>query len=207
MSNLHPEIFSEYQKTTWGLLDKFFSYGLLAGGTALALQLAHRKSYDFDFFSAKEIAPSLKNHVQEGLGIKEVLVDTGDELSVVSSLGIKISFIAYPFSLLYPPVSYGKAQLSDWRDIAADKAYTIGRRGEWRDYVDIYCSVKAGHRLPAIILDASKKFGGAFSEKLLLSQLYYMGDLKDFSVELLGDQLTPEDIKTFFAREVQKISF
>ena len=33
--------------------------------------------------------------------------------------------------------------LFDKRDIAADKAYTVGRRPAWRDYVDFFSCLKA----------------------------------------------------------------
>ena len=38
---------------------RYFSEFYLVGGTALALQIGHRISVDFDLFSTKEIPPAL----------------------------------------------------------------------------------------------------------------------------------------------------
>jgi hypothetical protein len=52
-------------------------------------------------------------------------------------------------------------------EIAATKAYTIGRRGELKDYVDLYFVLAEGHvRLPEIIVDAEAKFGDESSKRI-----------------------------------------
>ena len=44
------------EKLIFEKLVKFKKPGYLAGGTALALQLGHRVSYDFDIFCGKEVS-------------------------------------------------------------------------------------------------------------------------------------------------------
>ena len=53
---MFPGTLSDNAKDTLALLGKqdFLKEAYLAGGSALALQLGHRKSIDFDFFSEKE---------------------------------------------------------------------------------------------------------------------------------------------------------
>ena len=61
-SKLHLDILD---KTRQDLLKKIMpvaKYFVLGGGTALSLQIAHRKSFDFDFFSEIEIAKDLKEY-------------------------------------------------------------------------------------------------------------------------------------------------
>lgn len=52
---MHLEAITLEQKTIFDKLKNFPEY-YLAGGTALALQIGHRISIDFDFFSKKEIS-------------------------------------------------------------------------------------------------------------------------------------------------------
>lgn len=91
----------------FGVLPKQF---VLGGGTAIALQLGHRKSYDFDFFGPdpiqRNLLPSLRK-LFPGRVFQPVL-DTSDELTVLVDSAVKLSFIASPFPPLYPqqfPVS------------------------------------------------------------------------------------------------------
>lgn len=81
----------------------------------------------------------------------------------------------------------------------------MGRRPVWRDYVDLYFIVKKNYELKKIILDAQKKFGSLFAEKLFLGQLIYFGDLQDFKIDFLGESIQLETIKRFFEKEVKKI--
>lgn len=170
MSNLFVKILSEKQRQTLSSLSIFSRYGILAGGTGLALQLAHRYSYDFDIFCPKPISRAFFFRTAKIFHNPKVLVNTSDELSFVARTGIKCSFIFYPFRGLHRLIKgpYGW-QVSFWKDIALDKAHTVGRRGEWRDYVDMYFIIKRGFVLPDILREAKMKFGNSFSEKLFLS--------------------------------------
>src|SRR3989338_4485191 len=133
--NLHLELLDKARAQTFGLLGRFKRYGYLAGGTALALQIAHRHSYDFDIFCNAKISNALTARCRSLFAIKETLVNNDDEFSFLTRDNIKVSFIFYPFSF------HGKLlenkntiPLLATRDIAISKAYTIGRRGSYRDY-------------------------------------------------------------------------
>lgn len=57
----------------------------LAGGTALALQIGHRRSLDFDLASRKPIEPfNLERHlITRGFEIQRTFTATGDEYSAL----------------------------------------------------------------------------------------------------------------------------
>jgi hypothetical protein len=59
MSSFEPrlDILPESQRELWPELDAAPSDFVLYGGTALALQLGHRVSEDFDFFSSSSFDP------------------------------------------------------------------------------------------------------------------------------------------------------
>ena len=54
---LHYEILDDTRRTLLPRLIPLKTRFYLAGGTGLALQIGHRESVDFDFFSRDEFAP------------------------------------------------------------------------------------------------------------------------------------------------------
>ena len=193
----------------------------LAGGTGLAIQLQHRKSFDLDFFQAglSERIPSQRIARELGQvfgewGIKQVSRQI-DQV-VWDILGTKVSFIAYPFPLLEPMIDAEKfsQQLSGIRlatpnEIAMMKAYALGRRATFRDYVDLYFVIKQGYAsLKNIIAGAERKFvlgkEELFSTRLFLEQLAYTKDLEDqdAALNLLFDKkVSAEEVTTFLKNE------
>ena len=205
MSSLYLDILTEDQKKTLESLKSFSKYGFLAGGTALALQLAHRRSYDFDIFCPKPVPKGFLLMVKKHFKKVQILVDTPDELSFISPLSVKISFVFYPFNPVYKTISISALRIYNWKEIALDKAYAIGRRGEWRDYIDLYFIIKTGFPLKSVIRGAKRKFGDIFSGKLFLSQLCYFRDIKDFSIEFIKEEIAPPELQKFFEREIKKL--
>lgn len=208
MSKLYFRFLNENQVEILEVLESFSQSGILGGGTALMLQLAQRYSYDFDIFLPKSISKKFLYKVKQHFAKIEIIVDTGDEFSFISfPQKVKISFIYYPFAPLYKAIFTPYLNILDWRDIALGKAYTIGRRGEWRDYVDLYFAIKNSFPLKDIIKGAEKKFGDSFSPKLFLSQLVYYRDIKDFTIDFIGKKVSEKEIEKFFQDEVRKIKF
>jgi len=87
---------------------------------------------------------------------------------------------------------------------AINKAYSIGHRPAWRDYVDIFFILKKGVRLETIIREAKKRFEGKFDEKLFLEQLVYIKDIQDFSTSFISKSYTSGEIKKFFEKETER---
>ena len=89
-------------------------------------------------------------------------------------------------------------------DIAADKAYTIGRRGQWRDYVDIFFLLKKNiFGLSQIIELAQKKYKPEFSVRQFLEQLCYFDDINDFTITFLQESYPVEEIKRYSINKVK----
>lgn len=179
----------------------------LAGGTALALQLGHRVSVDFDFFNDKEIKRNLLDEIEKifvGFQIKN-LVNNKNELTIVIG-NTKVTFLFYPFSLLFSMVPSNNINLASIDEIASMKAYTIGRRGTFKDYVDIYFILKSGVFLKNVIESADKKYGEAFNSRLFLEQLIYFDDLEDKEIKFIGEAVSEEVILAYFKEEIKKIT-
>ena len=169
------------------------------------LLLGHRRSFDLDVFLpnpiSKRLLLALKSTYQNRL--QRPLVDSGNELSVVISPKTKVSFIFFPFPPLHATTKTDSLDLFSLEDLASNKAYVIGRRGAWRDYVDLFFILKNGVEFAKVIAEAKKRFGGAFSEKLFLEQLTYYGDLDDFTADFLGASYNPKDTQNFFQKVVR----
>ncbi len=206
MSKLCLEILDAERLAIFYSLKKLPRGGVLGGGTALALQMGHRQSYDFDIFYPDKIKKTHLDSVRKIFGkrISAVLVDTSDELTVSIDGEIKITLLYYPFKPLHAVVRPEQSiPLLSLRDGAANKAYTVGRRGVWRDYVDVFFVLRDHLSLATVIADATKKFDGVFSEKLFLEQLVYFADITSYQIEFIEDSISTSDIKKFFITEVR----
>ena len=67
----------------------------LAGGTALALQIGHRRSLDFDLASSDQIRPFdlERKLINLGFRIQKVFTVTSDEFSVLIT-GTRVTFFS-----------------------------------------------------------------------------------------------------------------
>ena len=78
------------------------------------------------------------------------------------------------------------------------KAFALGRRAKWKDYVDIYFIIKNFYSIREIS-DEANLFGYQFSEKLFREQLAFHKDI-DYNEEveyLEGYAVSQEEIKAF----------
>jgi predicted nucleotidyltransferase component of viral defense system len=181
---------------------------VLAGGTALALQIGHRVSVDFDFFSPLPIPRSLLARATQAFAPTPIslLVNTKDELSLLAG-NAKVTFLAYPFRTLLPIRHMEGFSLLSVPEIGATKAYTIGRRGSYRDYVDLYFIMAKGYAsLDRIVALAEQKFGAAFNSRLFAEQLLFVDDVDDYEIDFLATPVSVDGIIAFFKSEVEKLS-
>ncbi len=205
---MHFEALTDKGKEIFPKLSLFSGF-YLAGGTALALQIGHRVSIDFDFFTDEKIKKTLLAKAESIFSPSslEIFVNNSGELTF-SVNDVKITFLTYPFPALLPKVKVEKGEfwLLGVKELAATKAYTIGRRGELKDYIDVYFLLKEGHTTLFEISElAEKKYGEAFDTRLFLEQLLYLDDIEDVQIEFLKDPVGKEELKKFFEGEIGKI--
>ena len=204
---MHLEALKSEQKKIFEKLS-FFSNYYLVGGTALALQIGHRISIDFDFFSTKEIPSGLIRKVRrvfKGFEVKTIL-DHSEQLSVVVK-GIKLDFVKYKFPLVLGLIEFKDVKMLKVPEIAATKAYTLNYRGTFKDYLDLYFILKDKHSsLTDIRKIANKKYKEEFNFRLFLEQLIYLEDLKKEKIEFLGQPVSRKEMQEFFEKEVDKIN-
>lgn len=155
----YPEILNTRQKKVLACLEflKAFPF-YLAGGTALALQLNHRTSLDFDFYStdkfdSQKVFRTFKKHCPVVSSSKEQLENTWQG----TLFGINISLFYYPYKLINPLVNFSFLKLAPLEDIAAMKIVAIVQRARQRDFFDLYCLMKK-MGLKKIITAAFQKY-------------------------------------------------
>jgi hypothetical protein len=91
-------------------------------------------------------------------------------------------------------------------EIAATKAYTIGRRGSFKDYVDLYfCLKERVIDLAGIIKLAEKKYGSEFNARLFLEQLVLLDDIEDTRIVFLKRKVTKKEAERFFRKMIKEI--
>lgn len=207
MTKLYLDWLDSTRRQLWEKLDAFSQYkGVLAGGTAIAMQLGHRVSVDFDIFLPGDIPPAARRKILEVVGsIGKVPIDDQHQLTVISHSGLKLTLVSYPYPPLYPLVKTDSLPLFHLSDLASNKAYTIGRRGIWRDYVDLYFLLHEKIvSLEQIIDESQRRFSYEFFTKRFLEQLIYTADLGCMEVDFLRNKATPDEIVKLFEGEVKK---
>lgn len=203
MSKIYLEILDAKRIKILTQLNRFQNIGYLAGGTGLALQLNHRKSYDFDWFVNKEIDNHLRSQIKDVFKNISVLIDNSDQISIITN-NIRVTFVWYYYKTLFPFVSSPSINIASIEDIAADKAHTIGRRAIWRDYVDFYFLLKNKFSIADVIGYAKKKFRDDFNEILFLQQLCYFEDLEMTPIDYIKTRPSENEIKDFLTERVKQ---
>lgn len=199
MSKSYTDILTTPERKEFAKLAKFDEIGLLSGGTALAMQFQHRRSYDFDIFLSKPVPANLARTARSTFGRIMIINDSKEELSFTTQARLKITFLHFPFPRLYTQFRISPIGIAHWKDIILDKAYAIGKRAQYRDYVDLFYAFRLKKvKLDWLIRNAKRKFRDLFPDKLFLQQLAYSKDIPLIPVEYIQDPNSPAEIFSFF---------
>lgn len=196
---LHPEILNEAQEGLLTLVSKFGREYYLVGGTAIALYLGHRRSIDYDLFKKTQLKRKKNLEMIHASGFPyQIVFNTEGQMNLVVN-GVKLTFFQYEFDV--KPVTAFKdvIKLPSLLDLAAMKAYALGRRSKWKDYVDLYFLLKDHFSIDEISSRAEVIFGELFSAKLFRVQLAYFEDV-DYSEEveyLIPNPPSNQEIQTY----------
>ena len=194
---MHTEILSPHQVGLLPIMKLFRKEFYLVGGTAIALQLGHRRSIDFDMFTPKPFGSKRVLNVLEKAG-KHVIITrrVSEQLNVVMD-NVTVTFFEYPYAVK-ADVSDANFRMPDLLSLAAMKAFALGRRSKWKDYVDLSVLLRDRFTLSEIIGKAEDIFGDQFSAKLFRSQLSYHTDINyTEQVEYMpGHEMDAETVKS-----------
>ena len=199
---MHKEILSKNQIELLPLLKLFKREFYLVGGTAIALHLGHRRSIDFDLFkSGKLVVNRIINKISLFDTNFKITRRVDEQINLIVN-NVNFTFFEYPYSVDVNCKFEDVIKLPDLLNLAAMKAFALGRRSKWKDYVDLFFILRDHHSIKEIIEIANKIYGQLFSEKLFRAQLCYFEDV-DFSeeIEYLVNKPKYEEIKKFLLEQ------
>ncbi|MDP2586960.1 MAG: nucleotidyl transferase AbiEii/AbiGii toxin family protein [Candidatus Komeilibacteria bacterium] len=179
------------------LVEKFY----LAGGTALAILLGHRESIDLDWFCQDGFSNQEIKAYLSKLGSFKL---TSESEGTVNGLldNVKVSFLRYPYKLLFPVVALDKVKLADERDIAAMKIDAISSRGSKKDFIDMFFLLQK-YPLAEIIGFFEKKYFEIDYNKLhLLKSLVYFTDADNEPLPIMIKDVNWEEVKKDLQKKV-----
>jgi hypothetical protein len=86
------------------------------------------------------------------------------------------------------------------------KAYTLGRRSKWKDYVDLFFLIRDFYFIDEIAGRAEEIFGELFSNKLFRAQLTYFENV-DYTeeVDYLVTAPTNDEMKDYLIDKATSI--
>ncbi len=178
----------------------------MAGGTALALQLGHRTSLDFDFYTKEHFETEivLKSFQQDvpDIKIERIAKDT----LILDADGISVSLFYYPYELIRNLVSFEGINLASIEDVAAMKMVAVSMRGKRRDFIDVYYLLQK-FSLEEIIKFTIEKYP-SYQPMVILKGLIYFKDAEkeDFSrgIKVFDKDFSWEKVKKKIFEEVEK---
>lgn len=205
---MHKEILSQNQINLLPLVKRFIREFYLVGGTAIALHIGHRRSIDFDLFKFSVLKPKrIVSKFSESKFSYQITRRVTEQINV-NIHDVKFTFYEYPFEIAVKCKFENVLRLPELLDLAAMKAYALGRRSKWKDYVDMYFILKDYYTIQQISEKAKCIYDQLFSEKLFRTQLAYFEDIDHSEqVAFLVPEPSEDEIKTFLIDKATDLDF
>ena len=202
---MHPEILTDVQKGALkqvGPLAKARGF-YLAGGTSLAIQLGHRPSQDFDWFTQdkidrpEELALFLR---EEGIRTEKEAISP-NTLQLICE-GVETSFFSYPPELVEELIHWKDYDvlLASIADICCMKLVAVSGRGSKKDFIDIYAIGKESGIRIADMLDLYETRYRTRETASVLYGLAYFEDAETEPTPKLTSRITWTQVKNTIVR-------
>lgn len=180
-------------------LDNF----VLVGGTALALQLGHRRSIDLDFFTIHDFqSETLVQNLK-----KEFVLEIRLQLpqTLITELNkIKVDFVRFNYPFIRPVLNSDGIRLLDIEDIAAMKLDAITGRGNKKDFYDLYYLLQK-YDLNKLLDFYQEKYTHNTTFHVVRSLTYFEDAENQPDPNVFDRQITWDKIKSKIIKEVRAI--
>lgn len=183
----HFEILPKAQMELWEKLSPSRELGFaLYGGTAVALQLGHRSSVDFDFFSHLPLDDRKEKKMLEMFDFlknAKILQKEPNTRTYITDEGVKLSFFgSISFGRVGTPLQTddGVLSVASLDDLFATKLAVLTQRVESKDYKDIAAMLKNGMDLEKGLASACALYGAQFlpTESVKALTYFHGGDME-----------------------------
>ncbi|ALO15590.1 hypothetical protein L21SP5_01951 [Salinivirga cyanobacteriivorans] len=176
----------------------------LAGGTALALQIGHRKSIDLDFFTIDVFdADTLLQYLEEKYNFS---LDYSALYTLKGHINsIKIEFLTHKYPLIDPIIESDKVRLYSVRDITAMKLNAIAGNGtRSKDFIDVYFLLEE-YTVNQMVKFYELKYKNRNLFHVVKS-LHYFDDLQthDWPIMVKEKGLKLEEVKKRISKSVER---
>lgn len=202
------DILDKKRLAVLGLFESLKKDFYLGGGTALALQIGHRDSFDFDFFSQKDInTKELFERLRQIFkGHKLVKIqEQSNTLTILLDDAIKLSFFTYKYKLIRQTINDKNLSLASLEDIGCMKLSAVTGRASNRDYIDLYFILK--HISLADLLNKAHIKYPELERNLILKSLVYFEDITQEKILFKNNNDIPfEKVKDRLRDEVKKLN-
>lgn len=185
--------------------NHWLDFAYLAGGTALALRLGHRQSFDLDFFTLKKFDEKV---------VEMNLTQTGEfkptQIAWKTVIGkfcrIDFSLFYYQYQVLDKTDDFEGVKIASLKDIAAMKLHAIEDRGSKRDFVDLFFLTKY-FSLEEIGEFYEQKYGNFTEHRyFILKGLHYFEDANSEEMRPMLVEYNWSHVKHFFETEALRLA-
>jgi len=179
----------------------------LAGGTALALRLGHRRSLDLDFFSeTDEVHARTRQELIHTFSARQSqIIENVDGNLLLLVDGLHSGFFSYGYPLLEPVQMVANVGLASLLDIGLMKLDAVIGRGSRKDFYDLYV-ISRSITLPELLGAGEGKYPRVrdFPLMALAGLLQFDNADRDLQPELLMD-LSWDTVRRFFVEQGKQL--
>lgn len=199
-----PDILDDQRRAILPSFKNIKDHFYLAGGTGLALQLGHRDSIDFDFFTANPFSTEkLWQELGEIFNSSALIKIQEEENTLTVTIdGVKVSFFSFPYKLIEAVVNYDFFNIASIADIGCMKLSAITSRSLAKDYVDLYFILHQTEL--SELLDLAQKKFPTLDTNLILKSLVYFEDITEEPIIFKHDRQVDFPLVTTYLRDQVK---
>ncbi len=176
---------------------------VLVGGTALALQIGHRKSVDLDLFTlsdftSEKLLENLKTDYQ-------VLIRAQSSQSLIVEINrIKVDFIRFKYPFIRPILRIDDLRMLGTEDIAPMKLDAITGRGSKKDFFDLYFLLQK-YSLKELLDLYAQKYDHQTIFHVIRSLSYFLDAESDPEPMVFDKKVTWAKVKKLIGKQVQTL--
>ena len=208
MSTIHWETISPTMREIMKVFGKnqIADHFYLAGGSALALQIGHRRSIDLDFFSPDLDIPSVAEPLRASLEkYSPMLADSSWGNLVFVADQVRIGFYGYGHPLIELCVQAEGVSLASLTDIGLMKLDALLARASRKDFHDLY-AICQRLSLRSLLDTAQQKFSHMrdFEAQAVRHLVYFERAEQEAPVPLI-EEVSWSRVKEFFQNRAKEL--
>lgn len=177
---------------------------VLVGGTALSLQIGHRKSVDLDMFTDVDMDTEYLQQQLEN-DYSNFIITLKRSNTLLSTINaVKVDLIRFKYGFQYSTVIENGLRLANIKDIAPMKLDAITGRGKKKDFFDLYFLLNH-FTLPELLDLYQAKYQHTTLFHVIRSINYFTEAENDVNPDVLDKKVTWGKVKKTIANEIRKL--